>query len=1008
MIRAIIVFALLMFDLTMKGQTSELEKRIFQMDDFADSLYMNGKYNDALNISAKILNICDSANIKDGNNYAILLSHHANINAALGRYNQAIEYGLRSYEIRKKLLETNEEDTTYLVNYALSLYNIANYYSLNYEYDEAFAYAEAAERLRYGLITNNYDNTLTGIEIYASTLDILASCHLFYHKYDKALETGNEAMKIRKHFFGKESAQYAISLCTIARIYSLKGNYEEAIRCEQEALNIRENTLGVKHKDYSASLAHIASYNYYMGDYKNAIRYVIRGLNIDKEIYGELHPNYASKLDNLALYLYNMHDNNTAIEYEERALIIREKNDSTSYGYVVSLSNMAMFQYRKGNTKEAINYSNRALKIAERIFGNNSQQYAVSLSNLCNYYYTNGDIEKAISLGEKALKIRKEALEPSHHDIAISYRNLANYYRGNKQYDKALEYDSISLHIFDKNSIEYAEALYKLSADYFIKGEKKNSVIHFEKSIDAYWTYIQDMFGLLSSAEREKIWGSFGHVFQEDLLYLSYQLGINIADKIYDVTAMLSKGFLLKIDTSEKTFVQSCNNGVAISLFERYQQNMSALSSINTGTSSLRDSVLNQAYIIRDSLISILPQFGELQFKLYTWRDVQKSLKCKDVAIEFVKCTECGNDLYFALILRKEGKPQLVYVCSLNESSEIDKQKLSRRLWESIAPYISGASNIYFSPIGLLNNIPLEYFYTDNSCNIYRLSSTKELVKERKNIKCENGVLYGGLDYGHNSGDSLDGKRNHSDSSELHVSTYNKKINRSGFERLLSTKEEVLSIEKLMKNYKITTHVYTDSEGTEESFYKMPQIKPEIIHLSTHGMYIPLRDAQTMKEKNNLNFIKEESEYIEEDLSLARSFVVMSGGNKLISRESFSEGVEDGILTAQEISQMNLQCVDLVVLSACQTGLGDINNEGVYGLQRGFKKSGVNTILMSLDKVDDEATRILMVEFYRNLMNGKTKHQSLQDAQQYLRKVENGKYDDPKYWASFIMLDGLD
>ena len=115
----------------------------------------------------------------------------------------------------------------------------------------------------------------------------------------------------------------------------------------------------------------------------------------------------------------------------------------------------------------------------------------------------------------------------------------------------------------------------------------------------------------------------------------------------------------------------------------------------------------------------------------------------------------------------------------------------------------------------------------------------------------------------------------------------------------------------------------------------------------------------------------------------------------------------DGILTSLEISHLDLFGTNLVVLSACQTGLGDVTSEGVYGLQRGFKKAGAKTILMSLDKVDDEATRILMVEFYKNLMSGKTKHQSLRDAQKYLRQVENGKYNDPKYWASFIMLDGL-
>ena len=119
------------------------------------------------------------------------------------------------------------------------------------------------------------------------------------------------------------------------------------------------------------------------------------------------------------------------------------------------------------------------------------------------------------------------------------------------------------------------------------------------------------------------------------------------------------------------------------------------------------------------------------------------------------------------------------------------------------------------------------------------------------------------------------------------------------------------------------------------------------------------------------------------------------------------DGVEDGILTAQEIANLDFIGLDLVVLSACQTALGDITSEGVYGLQRGFKKAGANTILMSLDKVDDEATKILMVDFYKNLMSGKSKHQSLKDAQKHLRQIDNGKYNKPEYWASFIMLDGI-
>ena len=112
-------------------------------------------------------------------------------------------------------------------------------------------------------------------------------------------------------------------------------------------------------------------------------------------------------------------------------------------------------------------------------------------------------------------------------------------------------------------------------------------------------------------------------------------------------------------------------------------------------------------------------------------------------------------------------------------------------------------------------------------------------------------------------------------------------------------------------------------------------------------------------------------------------------------------------MTAKEIADVDLRGLDLVVLSACQTGLGDISQgEGVFGLQRGFKKAGANSILMSLWEVDDKATQILMTQFYKNLLFGQSKRQALLSAQKYLRNVEGGKYDKPKYWAAFILLDG--
>ena len=136
-----------------------------------------------------------------------------------------------------------------------------------------------------------------------------------------------------------------------------------------------------------------------------------------------------------------------------------------------------------------------------------------------------------------------------------------------------------------------------------------------------------------------------------------------------------------------------------------------------------------------------------------------------------------------------------------------------------------------------------------------------------------------------------------------------------------------------------------------------------------------------------------------------RSGLFFSGANIGLKGEALPDDVEDGVLTALELSNMNLGHVDMVVMSACESGLGETSGEGVFGLQRGFKLAGANTLLMSLWKVDDTATQLLMTEFYRNYLSGKTKQESLRLAQQSLR--DNANYSDPQYWAAFILLDGL-
>ena len=411
-----------------------------------------------------------------------------------------------------------------------------------------------------------------------------------------------------------------------------------------------------------------------------------------------------------------------------------------------------------------------------------------------------------------------------------------------------------------------------------------------------------------------------------------------------------------------------------------------------------------------------------------SWNDVQRRLGDNDISIEFLNfpTDNSGSIMYVALTLKKGyDSPHMVTLFeqkqlkAITEDSYYTKTGVSDLVWKPLEEELEGVNNIYFAPSGELHRIGIEYLPTNNTKNIsdkyalHRLSSTRQLAIIQDKAEGRNTILYGGINYDEKSNIistdsvSMEGAVLRSAYSRANMDSLSL---RSSFDYLEGTKRETDMIAADIKQHRVPYLYYFGTNGTEESFKKLDGTKPKMMHIATHGFYFTEEETKKSKfVRPTIELMAEESVGRPiEDKPMTRSGLLFSGCNRAFRHEQIPESEEDGILTAQEISMLDLRGLDLVVLSACQTGLGDIiSGEGVFGLQRGFKKAGANTILMSLDKVDDEATRILMVEFYRNLMNGKTKRESLQEAQQYLRKVDNGKYDAPRYWASFIMLDGL-
>lgn len=409
-----------------------------------------------------------------------------------------------------------------------------------------------------------------------------------------------------------------------------------------------------------------------------------------------------------------------------------------------------------------------------------------------------------------------------------------------------------------------------------------------------------------------------------------------------------------------------------------------------------------------------------LSFLNIDWYDVQTSVTQIDVAIEFVKSSTDNN--YYCLVLRQlDYAPIVIKLATsaeleslINISQKITDNKTHNNeyyqrgynlIWNKLEPYFGDVENVFFSPAGLLHQMNIEVFQDVNGkranekWNLHRVSSTRELCMEKPEIDMTSAVLYGNLLYDVDSTTMVAQSRAYR-RADSHTPTRGFVMDstmRAGWNKLPATSSEISTIRSTMQTNGIETAVYTLDEGIEESFKALSGKKTPIIHIATHGFFYKDEETKGKAFFETLSM----SHNNQPDNSLKRSGLILAGAQKAWLGEPIPDDVEDGILLAEEIATMDLTGTDLVVLSACETGLGEITSEGVFGLQRAFKKAGVQTLIMSLWTVEDEATSLFMREFYKQWLGGKSRHDAFIATQKFMQN----KYADPYYWAGFIMLD---
>lgn len=760
-----------------------------------------------------------------------------------------------------------------------------------------------------------------------------------------------------------------------------------------------------------------------LGQYGIAEQWYLRGKDIaecadTKSVSANKHLSY-SNLRNLYAAIGRYND---ALLYAKKA--IEEFQAHTPIGDATyNMPYLALADiYRLMSDKENCYRSlDKIFKTASRIVDSKELYHLYTTRGRCHFAFKN--YQSALNDYKKADELLATKYPQTDADrisllalIGGVEHQLGNYIESEHYYRKYAEYTKA---LYGEKSQEHINAqIYLANAEGFV-GNVTYGCNDYTAAVLQLKALMKQRIPYMSSTEREGLWNPLSSLFTMMTPYAleAKQTQTAFTKNCYDALVM-SKSFLLesersmydvikRMGTSEDmrnyTTLASMKNQVKV--WEKdYNANADSILSVSRKISRLENLLANRCKGYSDGT-----DFMDVDYDA-----VKHALGQNEVLIDFTDfISQTQGRKYAAYIINKvQDYPQLK---SLFTERQIDSLGIVRPdmfydkdyahdvlqlLWEPLKTNIPVGTTIYYVPSQLLFQISLESLpladgtLLGNHYNFVRLSSARELVKMKSKSnsnKANTAVLYGGLQYDLETTAMAEESKKYNLSNLLALRG---EIARgdSVFHDLQGTKEEILKIEDLLKSNKWQVSSYMGKNGTEESFLNMHGKSPKLLHLATHGFYYTPNRAE------NVDYLKGYTD------AMSLSGLVLSGGNAAWLGKPLPKGVLGGILSANDIARLDLSNTDMVVLSACQTGQGKATSEGLYGLQRAFKKAGVGTIVMSLWNVSDKTTSEFMTTFYERLAdknNGWNKRKAFEEAKEIIRK----KHPDPFHWAAFVMLD---
>jgi tetratricopeptide (TPR) repeat protein len=903
-----------------------------------------------------------------------------------GKFADAVPLVRTALAVRKEVLGERHPDYAGSLNYLAVLYHHMG------EYEKARPLYEQAVKLIKEVLGERHPH-------YANSLSGLALLYQDMGDNEKARPLLEQALKLCKEVLGERHPHYAASLNNLALLYWNMGDNEKARPLFEQALKLYKEVLGERHPEYAQSLNNLATLYKAMGDYEKARPLFEQALKLRKEVLGERHPHYAQSLNNLATLYNDMGDYEKARPLLEQALKLRKEVLGERHPHsATSLNDLGLLYKDMGDYEKARPLLEQALKLRKEVLGERHPHYASSLNNMALLYWNMGDNEKARPLLEQALKLRKEVLGERHPDYATSLNNLAALYwnMGDNEKARPLLEQALKLtkEVLGERHPDYALSLNNMGGLFLAQGDHAGAEALFHQALTIQQQHLAGTFTVLSDRQRLDFLNRTKFTLNWYLTKVA--AGESPAERIYD-HVLAWKGALAGRQAEDHLAHTNPD----------FRQHLEQLRQVRAGLAKLtatppppagQHAWLKRFHELEEDkeqlelkLADISKDYFRLRQRRQATTDlVAKALPDHTALIDFTQYDHATPDpdkkgrwqveqRLLAFVLLRDRPPVLVPLGPVQPIAEavqawrqpltasppgpLDQKaanELARRLWQPLVKHLGGATTVLLAPDGVLCDLPFAALpgsspgsFLLEEVALGYVTSGRHLLETADERPASDGLLaLGNLDYG----PAPAARPQEGLSARLGPWDYlpgtlfeAEQVSRSWQRHFPSGPAlRLLTGDAIDK-----TRLQTELAATKE---KPPW---RYLHLSTHGFFTPPEPEQkrTAGSVDLFTLQREHLTYRRNPLLL--SGLVLAGANR---------SADDGLMTAEEVTALDLRGTELVVLSACDTGRGRVaGGQGVYGLQRAFQEAGAKSLAVSLWSVSDPATSVLMEEFYAQL-----------------------------------------